>query len=73
MSPGVTPRRAFWFLVDDARYPVAVESGGHSMRQLDASDVLKGLRIQHRQLAAVGGPVIYITHQHAVVLGRIGR
>ena len=56
-----------------ARYPVAVESGGHSMWQLDACDVLQGLRVQDRQLAAVGGPVIHITHQHTVVLGRIGR
>src|SRR6185312_5362685 len=31
-----------------ARYPVAVESGGHSMRQLDAGDVLQGLRMQNR-------------------------
>jgi hypothetical protein len=62
----------FSFLVG-ARYPVAVESGGHSMRQLDARDVLEGLRIQDRQLAAIGGPVIDITHEHAVVLGRIGR
>jgi len=55
-----------------ARYPVAVESGGHSVRQLDARDVLKGLRVEDRQLAAIGGPVIDVTHQHAVVLGRIG-
>ena len=56
-----------------ARYPVAVESGGYSMRQLDARDVLQVLRIQDRQLATIGRPVIHITHQHAVVFGRIGR
>jgi len=38
------------------------------MRQLDAGDVLQGLRVEDRQFAAIGAPVIDVTHQHAVVL-----
>ena len=45
------------------------------MRHLDARDVLKCLGVEDGQFAAVGGAVVDITHQHAVVLGgaRSGR
>jgi hypothetical protein len=58
MSRGLTALCGISRSLVGVRYPVAVESGGHSMRQLDARDVLKGLRIQDRQFAAIGGPVI---------------
>src|SRR5277367_3515867 len=54
-----------------ARHPVAVKSGGHWMWQFDARDVVKGLRVDDGQLAAIGEPVIHEAHQHAVVFSRI--
>ena len=60
------------YLLSIARYPIAVESGGHSMWQLDARDVLQGVRVENREFAAVGATVIHITHQHAVVFCRVG-
>jgi hypothetical protein len=44
------------------------------MRKLDGGDVLQGLRVEDCQFAAIGAPVIDVTHQHAVVLcGTAGR
>jgi len=41
------------------------------MRQLDARDLAKGLRVDNGQLDAIGEPVAREAHQHAVVLSRI--
>ena len=35
------------------------------MRQFDAGDALQGLRVEDRQLAAIGGPVMDVAHEHA--------
>ena len=43
------------------------------MRQFDAGDVLEGVRVEQCKLAAVRRRVVYVAHQHAIVLGGIRR
>lgn len=42
------------------------------MGQLDSRHIIEGVRIEDCQRAAVSGAVVHVSHQHAVVLVRVG-
>ena len=45
-----------------------MEAGGHPAGEVHGGDVLEGLGVQQHQVAAIGGPVVDVAHEHAVVL-----